>query len=346
MQNNPTAPTTPPKSRGPLVRIGLGCAGVLLIACVGIGGFAFYEIWQQEQNYNAGHAAYMAANCAAAEEPLRKAASGDPGTADSDVALKAEAELQECAVLLGAEAAAGDGRPGEALLAYSELLTKYADGPLAGPALGAAQALSDSSAPADLAGVELCNSVDTLLGQQILADDPALLPPLLMACGQVYEDTDDFSGAITAYDRVRGDFPDFEPEVVQEALARAAVSEARAVGAGGLPAPQAVGSAGNAGDPVTVVIQNDSPVGLRLVFSGPDVRVEELGPCEECAKFSESDPTSCPELGPVGTYVLAPGSYDVVVKAVGDDVTPFSGSWQLDAGQEYSSCFYIVTSGS
>ncbi|NJM07419.1 hypothetical protein HC891_16395 [Candidatus Gracilibacteria bacterium] len=81
-----------------------------------------------------------------------------------------------------------------------------------------------------------------------------------------------------------------------------------------------------------------------MIFSGPEVRVEELEPCVGCSDFSGSEPTACPELGPVGTYLLAPGTYDVVVKASGDgSVTPFRGNWVLDGGQEYSSCFYLVT---
>lgn len=338
--------TPAPKRRGPLVRLTLGCASLLILGCVGIAGLAFYENWQQEQNYNAGHAAYTQADCAAAEEPLGRAASGDPGTAGNDVALQAEAELQECNLLLEADRAATEGRPSDALLGYSSLIDRYPDGPLALPALGRAQTLSDQSAAEELASLELCGNFDTLREQAILADDPAILPPLMLACGAVYEAEEDFGGAIGIYDRVRSEFPDYNPADVQTALARAAVAEARAVGAGGLPAPQAVGSSGEAGGQVTVVIQNDSAERLRIVFSGPDVRVEELEACEECASFTSDNVTACPELGPVGRYVLTPGDYDVVVKAVDGEVTPFSGSWTLETGQEYSSCFYIVSSSS
>lgn len=338
-------PAPTPKRRGPLVRLGIGCASLLLIGCVSIGGLALYETWQQEQNYNAGHAAYMQADCAAAEGPLGLAASGDPGTAGSDVALQAQAELQECNELLEADRAGAEGRPAEALLGYSAFLQRYPDGPLALPALGRAQTLSDQSAAEDLASLELCASFDTLREQAILADDPAILPPLMLACGAAYEADENFSEALVTYDRVRGEFPDYNPDEVQLALARAAVAEARALGAGGLPAPQAVGSSGEAGGQVTVVIQNDSPERLRIVFSGPDVRVEELGACEECARFTSDDIEACPELGPVGRYVLAPGDYDVVVKSVEGQVNPFQGSWTLESGQEYNSCFFIVSSG-
>ncbi|NJN19679.1 MAG: hypothetical protein HC822_27275 [Oscillochloris sp.] len=344
MNDLPGSPAAPPKRRGPLVRIAVGCSSLLLVACIGIAGLAFYENWQQEQNYNTGHAAYMQANCAVAAEPLRKAANGDPGTPGNDVALKAEAELQECELLLSAEESVAAGDPATALLGYSELLVKYADGPLSLPALGSAQSVSDNSAPEDLASPAFCQNFDTLLEQQILADDPTILAPVLMACGATFESANDFSSALVSYDRVRKEFPDYEPVAVQASLARAAIAEARALGAGGLPAPLAVGNSGAAGGQVTVVIQNDSPEALRLVFSGPEVRVEEIAACEECAKFENADPTGCPELGPVGSYVLAPGDYDVVVKAVSGNVNPFSGTWTLEAGQEYNSCFYIVTS--
>ena len=148
---------------------------------------------------------------------------------------------------------------------------------------------------------------------------------------------------MNTYSRFRQVYGEHElaPQV-EEAFVRSTLSEAQDLGAGELPAPQGQGQ--NTGEDVTVIIQNDSPETLSIVFSGPDIRVEELEPCTECESFSGESPSGCPELGPIGTYKLKPGSYDVVVKASSDtDVTPFRGTWDLSDAQEYSSCFYLVT---
>src|SRR5262245_37513070 len=110
----PPAPAGAPaaKKPNPFVRIGLGCLGVIVLGCIGIGGIAFYQNWQQEQNYNAGHAAYTAGDCATALGPLTSAANGDPGTKDSDVARNAQADLDECQALTDADTLA-QGSPAD-----------------------------------------------------------------------------------------------------------------------------------------------------------------------------------------------------------------------------------------
>lgn len=352
MAQNPPQPVAPtpapaPKKRGPLVRIVAGCSLLLVLGCALIGGLAFYETWQQEQNYNAGHAAYLQGDCATAVGPLGKAASGDPGTAGSDVALKATAELQECEAFEAAAALAGE-KPGDAVMSYSAFVTKYADSPLNGPATARAQALVGDTAAETLISADLCQAIDTLAGQQLIGAPAEQIPPILYACGQAYEGADNPADALLFYERFRAEYPDHALAAdVEAAFARATIADATASGAGALPAPEAVGASSESGGTVTVVIQNDSTERLSMVFSGPEVRVEELEPCAECSDFSGNEPTACPELGPVGRYVLAPGTYDVVVKSSGNSgVTPFRGTWTLDPGQEYSSCFYLVTTSS
>jgi tetratricopeptide (TPR) repeat protein len=338
-------PGAAPKKPNRLVQIGGGCLGLIALGCILISGLAFYENWQQEQNYNAGHTAYAAGNCADAVEPLRKAASGDPGTAGNDVAAKAEAELQECEALLAAGALAAENNVGDAVLSYSDFVTKYPESPLKDAALTASQELAASSAPADLATIPVCQSLDALVEQQILTQPAERMPDLLLACGAAYEADNQFGEAVVVYERFLTDYPD-HPDIdqVEANFARATIADAQASGAGELPPPQAIGASSEGGEQAVVVIQNDSPEPLSMVFSGPDVRVERLEACAECEKFSSPGPEACPEQGPVGRYLVTPGSYDVVVKtSSGRDVTPFRGTWELEAGQEYSSCFYVVT---
>jgi hypothetical protein len=326
-----------------LNRLAIGCFGLLMFACVAIGGWAFYENWQQEQNFNAGEQAYLKADCAAALEPLRKAARGEPGTRDSDVARKAQARLQECEALVAATDLAKQNKPADAVIRYSDFITKYVNSPLKATALSSSQTLVKNTKPNDLATDSVCQRLTPLAAQQIIATPAETMPPLLYACGQNYEAAKKFSEAVLFYGRLRREYPNHSlAKDAQTAFARATIAEAQAMGAGALPPPQA--RSGSAGTQVTVVIRNDSPEPLSIVFSGPDVRVEELEACATCVRFTGTGPSACPDKGPVGRYVLKPGSYDVVVKtSSGRNVTPFRGTWNLDRPQEYSSCFYLVT---
>ena len=329
----------PPKKQSPFVKIGLGCLGLIVLGCIGIGGFAFFQLQQQKQAYEAGHKAYLAGDCTTAIASLTKAADG----LDDDVKASAKAEMQECEALGEVDQLVTDGTIGDGVLGYVAFMDKYDQSPLAAVALTKAQEAVAAADPEALATVDVCDSVDSLVENTTIATPDESLPPLLYACGQTYENEARWTDAVNTYARFRKDYTDHElaPQV-EEAYVRATLSEAQDLGAGELPAPQGQGQ--NSGGDVTVVIQNDSPESLSIVFSGPDIRVEELEACTDCESFTSDSPSGCPELGPIGTYKLKPGSYDVVVKASSDtSVTPFRGTWDLSDAEEYSSCFYLVT---
>lgn len=339
----PPTPAAAPKKSNPIVKIALGCLGLIVLGCVGFGGLLGYGLYQQNQSYETGHAAYLKGDCAAAIDPLTKAASGDPGSPQAEAATKAQADLQECEAFLEADNLAASD-PGAAVLGYAAFVEKYTTGPLIEPATTKAQELLSTGNPEELAVVPLCEVTDALVDQKYIANPDETLPPLLFACGQTYETENEFSAAVFTYARFREDYPDHPLAAdVEEAYVRASLAEANAVGAGNIPAPQAIGETGTTGE-MTVIIQNDSPDKLSLIFSGPEVRVEELEPCADCIKYTGDGPDACPEQGPIGTYVLKPGSYQVVVKSTsGESVTPFQGTWDLADGQEYYSCFFLVT---
>jgi hypothetical protein len=317
--------------------------GIVVVVAL-LGGAGLITSFQQQQNYDAGHAAYLAADCSAAIPPLTKAATGDPGSEDSDVAVKATAELQECEALVAADDVAASGDTGDAIQAYRAFVTKYPDSPLADTAKTSAQSLLAESTE-EAATVAICDDLAALEDEGYISSLDETLPPLLYACGQAYEAGSDLTAALANYLRFRNEYPDHElADAVETAYARAAVAEAEQSGAGELPAPVDTGSEGGTAGQATIVIQNDSPDGLAMVFSGPDVRVEDIEPCPSCQEYAPPGPDECPALGPIAEYVVAPGSYDVVVKSgTGANVTPFRGTWDLEAGQVYESCFYIIT---
>ncbi|NJP12566.1 MAG: hypothetical protein HC866_26435 [Leptolyngbyaceae cyanobacterium RU_5_1] len=46
------------------------------------------------------------------------------------------------------------------------------------------------------------------------------------------------------------------------------------------------------------MIRNDSPEKMRIVFSEPTPRLEELAPCTECKTYVGQAPKGCPNNAP------------------------------------------------
>jgi len=225
-----------------------------------------------------------------------------------------------------------DGNPRTAYDLYFTFMTDYPDHPLVA---GAEAAL--------LANPIACENTSALKSNAAIAKRQDFLPSLYFGCGQAYEQVQMYADAIRLYEAFLHDYPDHGlAEAAKAALARALVADAKASGAGEIAAPERSGSTDSAS--TLVVIQNDSPERLRLVFSGPEARIEELETCGACARYSLVGPAFCPETGPIGRYTLQPGEYEVLVEAISDEgVTPFTGTWQLGEGSEYYTCFFIVT---
>jgi len=226
----------------------------------------------------------------------------------------------------------GDGDPHSAFDVYTTFMTDYADHPLAA---GAVTAL--------LANPVACENVSALESNAVIAGWPDFLPSLYYNCGQAYEQLQDYAEAIRMYETFLSKYAEHRlAGEAQAALARSLVADARASGAPEITMPERSGSTGNAS--AVVVIQNDAPEQMRIVFSGPEAQIEELEACTACTKYFEVGPAFCPEKGPIGRYVLQPGEYDVRVEAIDNErVEPFVGTWQLGEDSEYYTCFFIVT---
>ena len=178
----------------------------------------------------------------------------------------------------------------------------------------------------------------------VIAERADFMPSLYYSCGQLYGQAGNWESAIAMYEGFLADHPDHALAAdVEVGLAEAIVAQAQSTGVGEIPEPERSGSTGTG--LTEVVIQNDSPERLRIVFSGPEAHVEELEPCSSCETYTGVGPLYCPELGPIGRYPLPPGDYDVVVESIADDgTTPWTGNWSLVEGDEYYSCFFVVTS--
>ncbi|HET9905160.1 MAG TPA: tetratricopeptide repeat protein [Anaerolineales bacterium] len=214
---------------------------------------------------------------------------------------------------------------------YQKLLTEYPGASLA-----------ENAAASLLANPLACKESDTLKNS-VIAERNEFMPSLYYQCGQTYEGESNWDQAISMYEKFLAAYPTHARAADAEAgLARAIVSQSQATSAGDIPTPERSGSTGSTVS--EVVIQNDSPERLRIVFSGPEARVEELEPCSSCTTYTGIGPLYCPEQGPIGRYPLTPGEYDVVVEAIsGDGTTPWTGNWSLVTGDEYYNCFFIIT---
>jgi hypothetical protein len=342
---NPAPPPAPKKSTtGRNLLIGCGALLAILLVCICVAGaFGFYLQYREQQAYAQARAAFEKADCELALTHYNRLI--DQATnLNSERLLLAQQERDECQALLEGQKQGQAGKNGEAILAYSSFLASYPSSLLVVAAHEKAHAAFQSAGPGQVASEPgFCDRLEELLERELIPDPQASLEQLYPACGQYYEAQGQFSQAAKAYEAFLAAYPGHKAtEAIKAMLAKVLVEAARASGAGEIPAPQVSGSTG-AGKTM-VIIQNDSPERLRVVFSGPQSRIEELEPCAECQNYVGVGPSECPNLGPVGSYELPPGTYDVVVESgSGSEVTPWTGAWTLADGDEYSSCFFIVT---
>lgn len=203
---------------------------------------------------------------------------------------------------------------------------------------------ADVAASSILESEQACEQRTSFLETSTIAEREPFMGELYLACGKQLEDAKNFEAAVELYQEFTDHYEEHAAlEDIKMGLARSLFMYALSLGAPEIPEPGRSGTT-RSGETV-VIIQNDAPESMRLSFSGPDARIEELGACTNCRKFTSDAEAKCQDLGPVGTYTLAPGTYNVVVESTSNKrVIPFIGTWVLESGNEYSHCFYIVTS--
>jgi Tetratricopeptide repeat len=333
----PRMAQSPPPNRTRRWLLGLGTVAIAAIVLPGI-----VQYFVDRHHYNQGIQAYEAANCTDAIASFDRVITANPGSNDDDLITTAKVKKAECQAFQKGMTQGQAGKGAAALLAYLQLAHQY-------PQTGLMQATQQRTAQlfqkpgiTALATPKVCDQMGTLTKHNLLPQPTTNLPGFYQACGQVYADRKQFPQAIAMFETFLDEYPNHpKAEAVKRSYTKVMVDDVRAKGAGTIERP---GFSGTRGDGTTaVVIRNDSPEKMRIVFSGPTPRLEELAPCTECKAFVGEGPKGCPSKGPVGTYVLEPGQYDVVVKSISDrGVRPFTGVWGLDSGSEYNSCFFVV----
>ncbi|MDX2098967.1 MAG: hypothetical protein SFW36_14415 [Leptolyngbyaceae cyanobacterium bins.59] len=316
----------------------IGFAILLFLA----GSYSVVRFFIDRHHFTEGTKAYQAKNCPSAISQFDQILNGQRLLDWNDYQTQAENLKIECEAFQAAVAQQKTGKAAEALLAYDRFTDRYQASPLISLIKAQAPSLFQPKTLKAVATPAACERIDALQGKGLMPKTNTVLPAFLQNCGQAFEAKKQFGQAANLYDRFLKSYPKHaEVGRVKMALARSLVAEARQAGAGKIMAP---GQSGYAAYGSTLVsIRNDSPEKMRIVFSGPEPRFEELPACTDCTKFQNMVPNACPEKGPVGEYKLAPGKYDVVVTSISDrGVRPFTGTWNLVDGSAYGSCFYIV----
>ncbi|MBD1910052.1 MULTISPECIES: hypothetical protein [unclassified Leptolyngbya] len=313
---------------------------VVELGLVVLFGNMAFNSYLSYSRFNKAEVAFQAQDCAAAIPYLDRVieAGGFLNPVNPAIAMKDECNLltQVIAAQAGSDAPAS-------LVVTHDYLTAYPNSIHVDVIRQHSVEKVEAIKPDALATTGVCDRLNGLRAHQLVPQSPDMTPALGYACGEHYLSKQEYGKAIASYQLVEQNYPKHEllPQI-EAGLAKAMVAQAEAAGAGNIPQPGRSGRA-PAGSTV-VVIQNDSPEPMKIVFSGPEGRIETLEACTNCQAFLEASiPDGCPKLGPVGVYTLKPGDYSVVISSSSDtSITPFTGSWSLRNRTEYSSCFYTV----
>ena len=321
---------------------GCGCSGIIIGVLVVAIMYSAIRYLIDKNNFTKGSEAYAQADCEIAINSFVKITNTWRLYDIGDYAYHAQQKLIECQAFQVPADEQIFGDLSSAILLYRDFMLDYASSPLSQEASNRIQSIFTQTDADALVSEELCDKIFFFERENLIPQKNSLLPNLLSECGQTYEEVDDYYDAIRMYSKFLSEFPNHSlASRVEDALARVIVLDARSSGAGTIPTPNRSGKTSDGS--TVVIIQNDSPERLKIVFSGPDSRIEELASCSFCKTYSLIEPSFCPEQGPIGKYILPPGRYDVVVQSVTDSgVTPWTGNWNLVDGDEYYSCFFIT----
>jgi hypothetical protein len=135
---------------------------------------------------------------------------------------------------------------------------------------------------------------------------------------------------------------DERQEAVTSGLAIALVEAARIDRSNALAPPQPDGSSGQRR--AEVVIRNMSPYPLRIAVPGDEPVILSLPACADCAEFEALGPTECRVDVPTVSLIQPAGEHAVFIEAQGAGIAPFLGTWALERGDRYASCFYVLSS--
>lgn len=314
----------------------------VLLGLAGVIGYFWWVGSTARNHYEQGTQAYDAGDCGKAialfDQVIgdRRSSSDPKSPVAQSLVKKADCQAYQAALAPTAQ------QPATLLSNAATFAYRYPKSGLLQPLRQAIAPVVQQNDAKTFATSNVCGKLDPIQSMNLLPDAPKKLPELYQACGAFFVSTKQNLEVISLSKRFLKEFPDHPLKTsIQQDYARAIVQDAKAQGGSAVPPPERVGSRSDGS--TVVLIRNDSPEPLRIAFSGPTARVEEMPACKECQRFTpETAPAACPAKGPTASYTLQPGQYEVMVKATGrGSVKPFTGSWDLSSG-EYKNCFYLI----
>lgn len=324
-------PPPPPRSKVNLIAV-FAALGICTIFSLLLARY-----WLDRYTFQQAETAYQQGNCEVAMPRFRKLAEARRLLDFNPYRAQAKARSLECEAFLALVNISSP--PVDQLLASEAFVRRYAQSPLVTSIQTRTLGLIADTDLATLAVQPLCDRREDLRTQGLVPIDS--VPQLWTACGQTYEAEGNYDGAIATYQQVlQRETPEMIVTQVEAALAQVLVAQANTEGANTLSQPSKSGYTRKGA--TKVQIRNDSPERMRIVFSGPEPHFQEIAPCEDCEAYAIASRKTCPNQGPLATFELEPGNYEVLVQPVSDPtVNPFIGTWSLTAGQAYDSCLYL-----
>ncbi|WP_414578977.1 tetratricopeptide repeat protein [Anabaena sp. CCY 9402-a] len=315
---------------------------VIALAITGIPSIVQHFLDQQK--YESAMQSYKVAECGSAIEQFNQIISAFRLVDAGDYVSRAEEKKAECEFFEDAVRLQKDGKFELALLSYAKVAV-YDNSALLEPTRKKLYELFQKAKVTSLSTLNVCNRIGILAERNLVPKSNANLPPLYLACGEVYDAEKSYKRAIIIYEEFIRLYPDHSlVENVKRSLARTTVADIR--GRKGLLNIKSPRQTGTTGDGSTVIeIQNTSPAKMRITFSGTTPKFEEIEECKDCVVYVNNPPKLCPNKGLIGRYTFEPGQYDIAVEFTANDgnpVNPWAGTWLLETGAEYKSCFLII----
>lgn len=218
---------------------------------------------------------------------------------------------------------------GKSLAAYSRLFSDYSGDKVAA-----------ETEAAMLADTGWCLELEQIRKNPVLAALKDLLPGLLSTCAAA--DTTPVSVAIENAKEFLTKYPGHRfAGTVNATYAKLINKQVRAdIDAKDFGREDLSGTVG--GNTAVLLLYNDANEPLRIAFSGPEPRVEEIAACADCPIASE-DYKFCRKQATLKRVLIAPGEYDVALDHPEGAKTPGAyAHWSVQAGKEYFGCFTIV----
>jgi tetratricopeptide (TPR) repeat protein len=328
------------RSPSPQLPPGLLIGLMIALAVTGIPSIIRHILDQQK--YESAMYSYRVGDCSTAVEQFNQIIGAFRLVDSGNYAERSIQKKAECKFFQYGITAQKAGKFELALLNYAKVAV-YDKSALLEPVRNQVQELFQQTSVQSLATQEVCKRLDNLIGQNLLPNVAQNLPLFYLECGKVYQKNRRYSTAIATYREFLRQYPDHTLiEDVKRLLAIVTVADLREKGAQNVVSPK---STGITTDGSTVIeIQNSSASQMQITFSGETPKFEEIEKCRDCVSYF-NPPEACPGKGPVGRYVLEPGQYDIAVEpqsSYGNPVRPWSGTWLLEPGAIYQTCFFVV----